>query len=159
MKILVTGHRGFIGSNFVKMLCEKHPDWQIFGLDAITYAAQRPLYSKKPKNLVNIKADINDQLAIRKIIQNVRPDSIVHFAAESHVCRSITGPKDFVMTNIVGTWNLLEEFKELHNKGRFLYVSTDEVFGEIRKGKFTEASPIRPRSPYAASKASGDHLS
>lgn len=162
MKILVTGHKGFIGSHLIKKLCESYPETPVYGIDAETYAHRPPLYKEKPKNLINIKLDIRDQLAVRKIIQQIKPDQIYHLAAESHVCKSITGPKDFVMTNIVGTWNLLEEFKDVQERtgktGRFLYVSTDEVFGEIYKDKFKETSPLEPRSPYATAKASGDML-
>ena len=162
MKILVTGNKGFIGSHLTKMLCENYPESVIYGVDAQTYAARPPIYKSKPANLCTIKANIQDQLAVRKLIQKIKPDQIYHLAAESHVCRSITGPKEFIMTNILGTWNLLEEYRDLQEttgkKRTFLYVSTDEVFGEISKGRFTENSPIEPRSPYSTAKAGGDLL-
>jgi len=162
MKIVITGNKGFIGSHLTKMICENYPESVIYGLDAGTYAARPPVYKKKPANLVRLKINIQDQLAVRKVLQKIQPDQIYHLAAESHVCRSITGPKDFVMTNILGTWNLLEEYRDVQQatgkQGTFLYVSTDEVFGEISKGKFTESSPIEPRSPYATAKAGGDLL-
>lgn len=162
MKILVTGGCGFIGSNLIKRLTKK-TGIQFINIDAHTYAARPPMYKKKPANLINEKVDIRDQLSVKRVMEKYRPDHIIHLAAESHVCKSILGPKDFVTTNINGTWNLLEEFKELWKnepqKHRFTHVSTDEVFGQLGKtGQFTEQSAIAPRSPYAASKASSDHL-
>ena len=160
-KIMVTGGRGFIGSHLVKLLCTSK-DSTIINVDGETYAARPPLYDMKPRNLINEKLDIRDQLSVRRAIEKHKPDHIIHLAAESFVCRSIAGPKDFIQTNIVGTWNLLEEFKELwkSEKGhRFVHISTDEVFGSLGKGgRFTERSTIAPTSPYASSKASSDLL-
>jgi len=161
MKICVTGGRGFIGTNFVKYLMTLKGITEVIILDALTYAA-RPYLVKKDRRITEVNVDIRDQLAMKRFMDEYKPDHIFHFAAESHVCRSIKGPKDFITTNINGTWNLLEEFKELWKdeikSHRFLHVSTDEVYGQIKKGKFTETSPINPRSPYAASKAASDHL-
>lgn len=167
MKIVLTGGRGFIGSHMTDLLSKlakmsNGRIGEIVVLDAHTYAARPFLMGRKPENVREVVLDIRDQLAVRKFMEEEKPDHIIHMAAESHVCRSITGPKDFVLTNVVGTWNLLEEFKEIW-KGqlsgkKFLHVSTDEVFGEIKTGKFKEDSPIAPRSPYASSKAASDHL-
>ncbi len=153
--IILTGGSGFIGSHVLMALCKFYPKMRIVNVDAGTYAARAPLYLSPPKNLVCEKLDIRDQLGVHKLFNRYRPAATIHMAAESHVCRSITGPRDFVTTNCLGTFNLLEAH---HNFkcGRFVQVSTDEVFGEIRRGEFTEESPFRPRSPYAASKAAGD---
>lgn len=160
--IVVTGGSGFIGSHLLTKLCSKYPNDLIINLDAETYAARPPLYKKKPKNLIVVKLDLRDQLGVRRFMEKYKPNHVFHLAAESHVCRSIQGPKDFITTNINGTWNLLEEFKELWiddlKAHRFIHISTDEVFGEIKKGKFNEQSQIVPRSPYASSKASSDLL-
>lgn len=155
MTILLTGGKGFIGSHMLMKLCSYFPTDQIVNLDFETYAARPPLYLRRPPNLVEVKADIRDQLAVHRVMREFKPEKCVHMAAESHVCRSITGPKDFVTTNVVGTFNVLEEFRDIGGK-RFVHVSTDEVFGEIRTGHFTEDSPMLPRNPYAASKASSD---
>lgn len=162
MTLLVTGGCGFIGSTFLKTLCERYPKHTIVNVDAKTYAARPPMYKKRPKNLIEEEFDIRDQLAVKRCMERYKPDHVFHLAAESHVCRSIKGPKDFITTNINGTWNLLEEFKDLWQQElkahRFVHISTDEVFGEIKTGKFDEKSQIQPRSPYASSKASSDLL-
>lgn len=164
--IAVTGGLGFIGSNFVRYWIKKYPDDKIVVMDAGTYAA-RPGYLKDVNDLFVMEwIDIRDQAALGKVFAKHRPDHIFHFAAESHVCRSISGPRDFVTTNIVGTFNLLEEFRALHKPdpacwpNRFIHVSTDEVFGQLGYGepRFNEGSDIKPRSPYAASKAASDLL-
>lgn len=155
--ILLTGGKGFIGSHVLIALTRRYPKHKIVVADAQTYASRPPLYIHRPPNVVDEKVDIRDHLAVHRLYSKHKPTVTVHMAAESHVCRSITGPKDFATTNIMGTFNLLEEHRA-SGCGRFLHISTDEVFGEIRKGKFNEESPMRPRSPYAASKAGSDLL-
>ena len=168
-KILVTGGSGFIGSNFIHYLINNTDYQRIINLDKLTYAGNN-------ENLINIqqnirykfiKGNICDRQCIKKIFQDYSPNKIVHFAAESHVDRSIDGPKDFINTNIVGTSILLEESLSYYNKlkklskssFKFHHISTDEVFGSLgEKGSFAEDSPYDPSSPYSASKASSDHL-
>lgn len=153
--IILTGGSGFIGSHVLLALCRFFPKYKIVNLDAGTYAARPAQYITAPKNLVREKLDIRDQLGVHRVYEKHKPIATIHMAAESHVCRSISGPRDFMTTNCMGTFNLLEAHHS--NKcGRFLHVSTDEVFGEIREGSFTEESPMQPRSPYSASKASSD---
>ena len=167
-KILVTGGAGFIGSNFIQLALGQ-PGVQILNLDKLTYAgnldslqtvAERPEYRF-------VRADICDPAAVAQTVAEYQPDAIVHFAAESHVDRSIDGPAAFIQTNIIGTFNLLEAarqyWKELplerKEAFRFLHVSTDEVYGSLgATGLFTEDTPYAPNSPYSASKASSDHL-
>ena len=167
-RFLVTGGAGFIGSNFIQLLLQQ-PDRQVLNLDKLTYAgnldslqsvAEQPGYEF-------IQADICIAEQVEKIINEFQPDAIVHFAAESHVDRSIDGPAAFIQTNIIGTFNLLEAarkyWRELpdgaKNSFRFLHVSTDEVYGSLgATGLFTEDTPYAPNSPYSASKASSDHL-
>src|SRR5215831_2149732 len=167
--IIVTGGAGFIGSNFVLQWLESEPA-SIINLDALTYAGN-------PVNLASIadhsryefaQADINDRDRVAAILREHQPAAIVHFAAESHVDRSILGPEEFVRTNIHGTFALLEEAKSYWNgmsdanraRFRFLHVSTDEVYGSLRAEDpaFSEVTPYAPNSPYAASKAASDHL-
>ncbi len=165
--VLVTGGCGFIGANFVRLLLETRPDWQIINLDKLTYAGN--LLSLEDisdqENYHFVKGDICDKELVEKLFADHRIDTVVHFAAESHVDRSITGPAEFIQTNIVGTFTLLEAAKKqwLDNGGnsqcRFLHVSTDEVYGSLgATGLFTEETSYDPRSPYSASKASSDHL-
>lgn len=163
--LLVTGGCGFIGSNFVRTLI-KQGQYNIVNIDGLTYAA-RPEYLDDLKKHPRYKfewVDITNPLAVARAIQKHKPDHIIHLAAESHVCRSISGPREFFQTNVIGTFNLIEEFYQLHKSNlhahRFHHVSTDEVFGQLLKDDppFNEKTPISPRSPYAASKASSDHL-
>jgi len=160
MKLLVTGGAGFIGSNFIHYWMNIHPEDEIVNLDVLTYAGNlenlKDIESSKKYKF--IKGDITDKEAVAEAIKGV--DIVVHFAAESHVDRSISGPEAFVRTNVLGTQVLLDAAK---NEGvkRFHHVSTDEVFGMIpldREYRWTESSPYQPRSPYAASKAASDHL-
>ena len=160
-RILVTGGAGFIGSNFVRrMLQDAYPGLEgseVTVLDALTYSgnlanlapvAHSPRYSF-------VHGDIRDSALLDTLLPAV--DAVVHFAAESHVDRSITGAADFVMTNVVGTQTLLDSALH-HDVGRFVHVSTDEVYGSIESGSFTETSPLDPSSPYSATKAAGDLL-
>jgi dTDP-glucose 4,6-dehydratase len=154
MRILVTGGAGFIGSNFIRHMLSAHPGYEIINLDALTYAG----------NLENLK-DIEDlpnyrfvrgDICESALLREIEFEAIVHFAAESHVDRSILDSSPFLKTNVIGTQNLLETARE---RGcRFLHVSTDEVYGSIENGAFTEMSPLMPNSPYAASKAASDLL-
>ena len=165
MKIIVTGGCGFIGTNFVLKMASNKSN-KLLIIDKLTYAGnQNNLSSIKHKsNYTFIRADICDRKPIEDAINNFQPDAIIHFAAESHVDNSITGPMDFMNTNIIGTAMLLDigqSYNESKNNDhfRFLHVSTDEVFGSLKSnGSFSEKSPYNPSSPYSASKASSDHL-
>ncbi|MES3032190.1 MAG: dTDP-glucose 4,6-dehydratase [Patescibacteria group bacterium] len=161
MKLLVTGGAGFIGSNFIIYMMKKYPDYKIVNLDKLTYACNLENLKEvgKNPNYTFIHGDICDIDMVRKAM--TRCDMVVHFAAESHVDRSISGPAIFIQTNVIGTEVLLEVAQELEIK-RFHHVSTDEVFGSLpldKTGeKFSEKTPYAPRSPYSASKAGSDHL-
>ena len=161
MKILVTGGAGFIGSNFIIYMMEKYLDYKIVNLDKLTYAGNLDNLKsiEKNPNYTFIRGDICDRETVKKSM--IGCDIVVHFAAESHVDRSIDGPAVFVQTNVVGTEILLETALELGIK-RFHHVSTDEVFGTLPldnpEEKFNEKTPYSPRSPYSASKAGSDHL-
>jgi dTDP-glucose 4,6-dehydratase len=161
MKLLVTGGAGFIGSNFVRMaLTDKFPDFnvqQLTVLDLLTYAGDeenlKPVASDKRYKFV--KGDIRDLELAKKLMQDA--DQVVHFAAESHVDRSIEGGSEFVSTNVMGTQVLLDAAKSTNIK-RFVHVSTDEVYGSISEGSWPEDHPLLPNSPYSASKAGSDLL-
>ncbi|TFH46721.1 MAG: dTDP-glucose 4,6-dehydratase [ANME-2 cluster archaeon] len=157
MNILVTGGSGFIGSNFIRYMLEKYPNYSIFNLDKLTYAGN-------PDNLNDIEnnshysfiqGDICDKKIVEKAMQNV--DYVVHFAAESHVDRSIEDGFTFVNTNILGTYTLLEHALNFNIKG-FIHISTDEVYGSIMEGSFRETDRLTPSSPYSSSKAGSDLL-
>lgn len=157
MSIMVTGGFGFIGSNYIKLMHDLYPLHKIINVDSETYAARRPLVQSD--RIINERASVTDQEAIRSLLNKHQPICLVHFAAESHVCRSITGPKDFIMSNSLGTWVMLEEWTKYAKKDqKMVYVSTDEVFGQLSdiEAPWTEESPLKPRSPYSASKAAGD---
>jgi dTDP-glucose 4,6-dehydratase len=163
--ILVTGGAGFIGSNFVHHLFECHNDISIVNLDALTYAGNpdnlRSIESDRRYHF--IKGDICDEKLLHALFKEYHFDAVVHFAAESHVDRSITAPDRFVQTNVVGTHSLLRAAKEAWEKRfdetRFLHISTDEVYGTLGpQGFFTEETPLAPNSPYSASKAGSDLL-
>ncbi|MEJ2111461.1 MAG: dTDP-glucose 4,6-dehydratase [Acidobacteriota bacterium] len=158
--LLVTGGAGFIGSKFVRMFLDEHPDCMVVNLDKLTYAGNLENLDGylERKQHVFIKGDICDNRLVAQLIEEHRIDWIVNFAAESHVDRSIAGPRIFIDTNVTGTLTLLQEARE-HKVERFLQVSTDEVYGSLGKeGFFTESTPVSPNSPYSASKASADHL-
>lgn len=158
MKILVTGGAGFMGSNFIRYMLKKHPSYKIINLDKLTYAGNLDNLKDIEKNprYKFFKGDIADEKIVDKILKQ-KIDCIVNYAAETHVDRSILGPKAFILTEVFGTFNLLETAKKYKIK-RYVQISTDEVYGQIKKGKFTEESPFKPRSPYAAAKAGADHL-
>jgi len=167
-KILVTGGCGFIGANFVRMVQSNYPEWYVVNLDKLTYAGNLQNLSgiEEGSNYHFIKGDICDNSCVEKIFSEHTIDTVVHFAAESHVDRSITGPADFIKTNIVGTFTLLENARKFWCSNNsnlqnqiFLHVSTDEVYGSLgATGLFSESTAYDPRSPYSASKASSDHL-
>ncbi len=159
MNLLITGGSGFAGSNFIRHILKKYPDYKIINLDKLTYAGN-------PNNLKDIegnsnykfiKGDIADGRTVPKICRNNKIDAIINYAAETHVDRSIIDPDAFIRTDVLGTYNILKTVKELKIP-KFVQISTDEVFGSIKRGKFTEKSPFKPNSPYSASKASGDLL-
>ncbi len=155
---LVTGGLGFIGTNFIKYLLSNKSDLFVINIDCITYAANPDNIPENTANYKFYKIDIADKEKLSSVFRNHKIDYAVNFAAQSHVDRSIIDPSIFIKTNIEGTLNLLELSKEASVK-RFLQVSTDEVYGSLGKtGKFTGKSPLSPRSPYSASKASADML-
>lgn len=162
--ILITGGAGFIGSHLVRLLVKKYPQYQIFNLDLLTYAGNLGNLKdieNKP-NYTFVKGDIVDAPFLEQLFDQYSFDGVIHLAAESHVDRSITDPMRFIMTNIVGTVNLLnacrQQWTDLQGK-RFYHVSTDEVYGTLGEtGLFREDTAYDPRSPYSASKASSDHL-
>ncbi|RPI06708.1 MAG: dTDP-glucose 4,6-dehydratase [Ignavibacteriae bacterium] len=161
MNLLVTGGAGFIGSNFIRSILEKYPEYRVINFDKLTYAGNLENLTgidKDPRYAFE-KGDICDKSRVQMCIVRYEIDMIVHFAAESHVDRSILGAAEFVRTNVEGTNVLLEVVKEMKVK-RFLHVSTDEVYGSLgATGLFTESTPLSPNSPYSASKASADLLS
>ncbi|BFT75359.1 dTDP-glucose 4,6-dehydratase [Paenibacillus sp. P36] len=159
MKILVTGGAGFIGSNFVHYMLERYPSYQIINLDALTYAGNlENLRSiQENDNYTFVKGDITDSTLVNSLFEQ-GVDTVVHFAAESHVDRSILEPDVFVKTNVLGTQVLLEAARK-YNVKKFVHVSTDEVYGTLGDtGLFTEETPLAPNSPYSASKAGSDLL-
>ena len=164
-KCLVTGGCGFIGSNYIRTVLDKEEDLHVVNLDKLTYAGNiQNLDGISSNNLTIVKGDICDVDLVNSLFEKHHFGTVVHFAAESHVDRSIEGPAEFIQTNVVGTLNLLEQSRIFINKTnndnfRFLHVSTDEVYGSLGDdGKFLETTPYDPSSPYSASKAGSDHL-
>ncbi len=166
--ILVTGGAGFIGTNFIRHTLNKHPDWRIVNLDAVTYAGNpanlADLAEKIPERYHFVHGDIRDGQLVEQLFAEEQFDGVIHFAAESHVDRSIHGPIAFAETNVLGTCRLLSACnKAWEQQGRpdfrFLHVSTDEVYGSLGSdGFFVETTPYDPSSPYSASKAGSDHM-
>lgn len=163
--IFITGGAGFIGSHVVRRFVQNYPEYHIVNVDALTYAGnlENVKDMEHAPNYSFEKVDIVDAAAVNELFNKYKPDGVIHLAAESHVDRSITDPTAFVMTNVIGTVNLLNAFKELWKDQwegkRFHHVSTDEVYGALGdEGFFTETTAYDPHSPYSASKASSDHL-
>ena len=158
-KIIVTGGLGFIGSNLIEILLKKN--YSVLNLDKVTYSSN--FYNvrefKRSKKYKFLKCDIGDK-KLKKILFKYKPGGIFNLAAETHVDRSIDGPKNFIQSNIVSVFNLLECFKEYSKryKSKLVHISTDEVFGDVLSGRSSENYPYKPSSPYAASKAASDHL-
>jgi dTDP-glucose 4,6-dehydratase len=169
MYLLVTGGAGFIGTNFIHRALSLRPEWRIINLDALTYAGNpanfKTVDPEAAKRHRFIHGDIRDGSLLEKIFSENRIGGVIHFAAETHVDRSIKSPEVFLDTNVSGTFKLLQatlkawESQSLHRDFRFLHVSTDEVYGSLGpEGLFTETSPYDPSSPYSASKAASDHF-
>lgn len=161
-KILITGGAGFIGGNFVHYILNKYPEYEVVNLDALTYAGELTKH-QEVENLPNYHfthIDITDKEQLSNLFIEKEFDYVIHFAAESHVDRSIANPEQFILTNVLGTQNLLQAAKQT-KISKFIHISTDEVYGELDFDKanfFTETTPLQPNSPYSASKASSDLL-
>ncbi|MFQ5867855.1 MAG: dTDP-glucose 4,6-dehydratase [bacterium] len=157
MRLLVTGGAGFIGSNFIRYIIKKYPAYKVINLDKLTYAGNLDNLKdiENNSNYTFVKGDICDRRTVDELSKDV--EAIVNFAAQSHVDRSIIDASDFLRTNIDGTYALLEAAKK-HNLDRIIQIGTDECYGSIGEGSFKETSPLRPSSPYAASKAAADML-
>ena len=158
MRLLVTGGMGFIGSNFIRYILEKHPDWKVVNLDKLGYGsntvnlkdiAEDPRYTF-------VRGNIADFELVSELVKKV--DAIVNFAAESHVDRSISSPEHFLKSNVIGTYTILEAIRKENPEVRFVHISTDEVYGDILDGSFTEKDALMPSSPYSATKAASDVL-
>lgn len=165
MKILITGGAGFIGSHVVRTFVNKYSNYQIYNLDSLTYAGNLENIKdiEYKSNYEFIKGDITDEKFIETLFQKYKFEAVIHLAAESHVDRSISDPLSFAKTNILGTMNLLNSFKNLWDQNwqdkLFYHISTDEVYGSLdEEGLFKETTPYDPNSPYSASKASSDHF-
>ncbi len=158
--ILITGAAGFIGSNFTEYFVNKYPEYNIIVLDKLTYAGNMNNLKNVIDKITFVKGDICDYSLVKELFEKYNINGVIHFAAESHVDNSIKTPFIFTQTNVMGTHSLLEVAKQVWGEGslnKFVHISTDEVYGTLgEKGYFTEESPIRPNSPYSASKASSD---
>ena len=159
MQILVCGGAGFMGSHFIKYILEKYPDYMLVNFDKLTYAGNLENLKEVENNkrYKFVKGDICDASEVDRVVRENKIDTIVNYAAETHVDRSVMDPSAFLKTNIFGSYNLLEATKKFDLK-KMVQVSTDEVFGSIDSGKFREDSPFEPNSPYSAAKAGGDLL-
>tara|TARA_R110002096_G_scaffold39845_3_gene108668 strand:- start:6877 stop:7893 length:1017 start_codon:yes stop_codon:yes gene_type:complete len=167
-KIIITGGAGFIGSNLILSLFEKYPDWVIMNIDKLTYASDSSYLKpfRDSERYYFKKIDLINRDEVKDIVKTFKPDGVIHLAAESHVDNSITGPEPFILSNVLGTFNILEECRQLWKEdendwanNRFLHVSTDEVYGALGdEGFFTENTPYAPNSPYSASKAGSDMI-
>lgn len=162
-KILITGGAGFIGSHVARLFVNKYPQYEVYNLDALTYAGNLESLTdlEEAANYHFLKLDITNEEELDKVFEELRFDSVIHLAAESHVDRSIKDPLSFAKTNIIGTLNLLESYKKhkTDSDGVFYHISTDEVYGSLgATGLFTEETSYDPNSPYSASKASSDHF-
>ena len=158
MNVLVTGGAGFIGSNFVRYALKQHPNWQITTLDALTYAGRRETLHdviEHPRHAF-VHGNITDARVVDPLVQDA--DIVVHFAAETHVDRSIQSAESFIQTDVIGTFVLLEAARLNTALQRFIQISTDEVYGSVTTGKSRETDALMPRNPYAASKAAADRL-
>ncbi|MDP8230742.1 MAG: dTDP-glucose 4,6-dehydratase [Candidatus Gorgyraea atricola] len=157
MRLLITGGCGFIGSNFIRYMLKKHPSYRIINLDKLTYCGRRENLKdvERDKRYTFVKGDICNEKLVAKSMKNC--DAVINFAAESHVDRSISDASDFIRTNVHGVQVLLDAARKNRIK-KFIQISTDETYGSIKRGSFKETSLLHPNSPYAASKAGGDHL-
>lgn len=156
MMLLVTGGLGFIGSNFIRDVLERHGDWEIVNIDALKYGSNRDNLKdlEKDERYSFVQGDISDPDLISKMIAG--RDAVVNFAAETHVDRSISNPGSFLQSNVMGVFNILEAIRKVNPKIRFVQISTDETYGDTVEGSFTERDMLKPSSPYSASKAAGD---
>ena len=158
--VLVTGAAGFIGANFAEYFVNKHPDYKVVVLDKLTYAGNLDSLKKVMDKITFVQGDICDFEFVLDLFKKYDINGVIHFAAESHVDNSIKNPFVFTQTNVIGTHTLLEAAKQVWGEGspnKFVHISTDEVYGSLKEdGYFTETSPIKPSSPYSASKASSD---
>jgi dTDP-glucose 4,6-dehydratase len=159
MKLLVTGGAGFIGSNFIHYILKKYPNYEVVNFDKLTYAGNLESLKDLEGNprYTFVKGDIADEQAVDELFSKYKFDAVLNYAAETHVDRSITGPKEFIITDVLGTFTLLEAVKKYGIK-KYIQISTDEVFGSTEDSAFTEETPFMPNSPYSASKAGADHL-
>ena len=157
MNLLVTGGAGFIGCNFIRLMLKKHPGWKILNLDKLTYAGrlENTRDFAKNRNYKFVKGDIRDKGLVESLIEDLQLDAVVHFAAESHVDRSISDPTIFLESNVRGTCTLLDAALE-NEVEKFVHISTDEVYGSIKSGSFKETDRLEPNSPYSASKAAAE---
>lgn len=159
MKLLVAGGAGFIGSNFIRYMLDKYKNYEIVNLDKLTYAGNLENVGDIKKNIRHtfVKGDICDQKLVEELVKREKVDVIINFAAETHVDRSIIDPEAFIKTDVIGTYTLLEVARKFSVK-KYVQISTDEVYGSIEHGSFSEMSNLMPSSPYAASKAAADLL-
>ncbi len=156
MKLIVTGGLGFIGSNFIRDVLERHGDWEIVNIDALQYGSNRDNLKdlEEDERYSFVQGDVSDPGLISRMIEGT--DAIINFAAQTHVDRSISNPGSFLQSNVMGVFNILEAIRKVNPKIRFVQISTDEIYGDTVEGSFTERDMLKPSSPYSASKAAGD---